>query len=48
MYGDPGTVDVEPNDAESTQGSVSQSTPINCKCDNDNQLTANWTTTNNN
>ena len=35
MDGDPGTADVEPNDAESTQASVSQCTPTNCKykCD---------------
>ena len=35
MDGDPGTADVEPNDAESTKPSVSQSTPANCKYDND-------------
>ena len=32
---DPGTADVEPNDAESNQASVSQCTPINCKYDSD-------------
>ena len=34
MDGDPGTADVEPNDAESTQTKVSQCTPTNCKYDN--------------
>ena len=31
MDGDPGTADVEPNGAESTQAKVSQCTPTNCK-----------------
>ena len=35
MGGDPGTANIEPNNAESTQASVSQCTPTNCKCDND-------------
>ena len=33
MDGDPGTADVETNDAESTQASVPQCTPTNCKYD---------------
>ena len=33
--GDPGTADVAPNDAESTQASALQCTPTNCKYDND-------------
>ena len=35
MDGDPGTAGVEPNNVESTQASVSQCTPTNCKHDND-------------
>ena len=34
MDGDPGTTDVEPNDAESTQATVSKCTPTTCKYDN--------------
>ena len=33
--GDPGTADVEPNDAESSQAIVSECTPTTCKYDND-------------
>ena len=33
--GDPGTADVEPDDAANIQASVSQCTPTNCKYDND-------------
>ena len=33
MDGDPGTADVETNDAESTQASVPQCTPTNSKYD---------------
>ena len=35
MDGDTGITDVEPNNAESTQASVSDCTPTNCKHDND-------------
>ena len=35
MDGDLGTADVEPDDAESTQVSVSQCIPTNCNYDND-------------
>ena len=35
MDGDPGTADVEPNDAESIQACVSHCTPTNCKYYND-------------
>ena len=34
MDGDPGNADVELKDAESTQASVSQCKPTNCKYDN--------------
>ena len=35
MDGDPRTADVESSVSESTQASVSQCTPTNCKYDND-------------